>query len=625
MENTAILNASEENNVIITDWQERHESIESEREQIRNRVRGKEIHNEYFIPAKPKPTIRDTESKNVAVYARVSTLSTDQTSSIENQTLYYEKKVSENPNWTMSGIFSDTGKSGTSLRHRDAYNKMILAAKDKKMDLILCASVSRFARNMTDCLEQISKLKTMNPSHPVGVYFETENIYTLDPDSEQSLHIHAMLADWESANKSRRMILSFNQRILIGQYPVADLLGYRHTRDGQLIIQPDEAITVKYIFFAYIGGHSYDDIAAVLTEKRRPTLKGRIEWNGGMVKNIMSNERRWGALEARKTIVVDYKRRVTVKNNNQRDSAYVPYHHEGIVTHEIAKAVKCIADSSRQLKGGISDITVIDCGALKGFVGVHPGWGGINKDVLNYLCRSVYDNDEIKKIDELFEILAGNRSSDVRTTDMAGYRAAPGIYFLNKNMPALTITRNNLKFNKVCHERLNHCECIEILYHPILNMLVVRAADTEMTNAVCWETDGKIINIIGAKYFAKAIYDNMQWIADYRFKFRGITKERGNSVLLVFYLDEAQILIDKTLKETDDIYSAVRYIPYKVQETENTEAFGLELHRERDKIINSLNEADILAKGKIVMNPMIGNLPSRDEIQAQLSELIAAM
>ena len=208
---------------------------------------------------------------------------------------------------------------------------------------------------------------------------------------------------------------------------------------------------------------------------------------------------------------------------------------------------------------------------------------------------------------------------------MAGYRAAPGIYFLNKNMPALTITRNNLKFNKVCHERLNHCECIEILYHPILNMLVVRAADTEMTNAVCWETDGKIINIIGAKYFAKAIYDNMQWIADYRFKFRGITKERGNSVLLVFYLDEAQILIDKTLKETDDIYSAVRYIPYKVQETENTEAFGLELHRERDKIINSLNEADILAKGKIVMNPMIGNLPSRDEIQAQLSELIAAM
>ena len=77
----------------------------------------------------------------------------------------------------------------------------------------------------------------MNPSHPVGVYFETENIYTLDPDCKQNLSIHAMLADWESANKSRRMILSYDQRICTGQYPVIDLLGSRHTKEGELFIQ----------------------------------------------------------------------------------------------------------------------------------------------------------------------------------------------------------------------------------------------------------------------------------------------------------------------------------------------------------------------------------------------------
>ena len=103
-------------------------------------------------------------------------------------------------------------------------------AKDQKMDLIICASISRFARNFSDCMTQIAALKTMHPAHPIGVYFETENIYTLNPSSQYSLDIQALLADWESGNKSRRMILSYDQRIMTGQYPVADLMGYRHTK-----------------------------------------------------------------------------------------------------------------------------------------------------------------------------------------------------------------------------------------------------------------------------------------------------------------------------------------------------------------------------------------------------------
>ncbi len=72
------------------------------------------------------------------------------------------------------------------------------------------------------------------PGTSIGVYFETENIYTLNPSSQYSLDIQALLADWESGNKSRRMILSYDQRIMTGQYPVADLMGYRHTKDGQV-------------------------------------------------------------------------------------------------------------------------------------------------------------------------------------------------------------------------------------------------------------------------------------------------------------------------------------------------------------------------------------------------------
>ena len=227
------------------------------------------------------------------------------------------------------------------------------------MDLILCASVSRFARNVSDCIDQVRKLRTMNPSHPVGVYFETENIYTLDPDSDQSLQVHALLADWESANKSRRMILSYDQRICTGQYPVLGLLGLRHTKDGDLVIEPEEAKTVKFIFLALLLGHTPEEVAEVLTQKQRPTLRGRTDWNASMVRNVTTNERRWGDLQARKTIVIDYKAGKVAKNNNDRDAAFIPDHHEGIVSREIANAMRYVISSSRQVNG-ISELTVID-------------------------------------------------------------------------------------------------------------------------------------------------------------------------------------------------------------------------------------------------------------------------
>lgn len=363
------------------DWQSRHLESEKRKAEIRDRIhkqaeQGQKTAKDYFRPAKLTPSIYDSDLKRVAVYARVSTSSEEQISSIENQTLYYTKKIAETENWNLQDIYSDEGKSGTSLRKRDAFKRMMRDAKDQKMDLIICASISRFARNFSDCMTQIAALKTMHPAHPIGVYFETENIYTLNPSSQYSLDIQALLADWESGNKSRRMILSYDQRIMTGQYPVADLMGYRHTKDGQLVIEPEEAKTVRFIFLAFIQGYDYEQIAMILTQKKRSTLRGRQEWNGVMVANIMKNERRWGDLEARKSIVVDYKLGKVTKNNGNRCSAYVPEHHEAIVSPEIAWAAHLVASSSK--KCGVQDIVVIRQGALKGFVGIHPNWNGID-------------------------------------------------------------------------------------------------------------------------------------------------------------------------------------------------------------------------------------------------------
>lgn len=480
-----------------TDWQVRHRKREEEREETRIRIRSSSGSNAYFHKGRPIPTLNDKDNKRVAVYARVSTTSTDQTSSIENQQIYYTKKIDENENWEMQEIYSDEGKSGMEVKHRTEFLRMIDDAKKGRMDMIICASVSRFARDISDCIKYITKLRTMNPLHPVGVFFETENLYTLDPNSEQVLHFHAMLAHWESANKSRRMILSYDQRICTGQYPVSDLLGYRHTKDGRLVIHPEEEKTVRFVFLSLVAGYSCTSIAEKLTEKKRSTLKGNMEWNCGMVLGLLGNERRWGDLEARKTIVLDPRKKVVVRNNGIRDWAFVPEHHEGIVTPGIAKAARFMASSHGRLPGGVPEFRVIREGALKGFVSICPRWRGIDRKTILDACRSVYNDRELSELEREIRIWSGLEESDVLSAALTGYEVPRGILFLTRSMPAMTITNRSVKFNQPCHNRLGGCEWVEMLYHPVMKEYSYYGFDEFI---VCAGYKQHMISMLGRKH-----------------------------------------------------------------------------------------------------------------------------
>lgn len=620
---------------VIQPWRPQDADREDRKTYIRNRVKNAKVpEGTIFRPAKPKPSIMDTEEKRVAVYARVSTKSEEQVSSIENQTKYYTEKIEKTPNWNMHEIYADEGKSGTSMKKRQEFKRMLADAAAKKMDLILCASVSRFARNMTDCMEQISNLRTANPSHPVGVYFETENIYTLDPDCDQSLSIHAMLADWESANKSRRMILSYDQRICTGQYPVSDLLGYRHTSDGDLVIVEDEALTVRFIFLARMIGYSYEEIADILTEKERKTMRGRTEWNAGMVKNVMSNERRWGDLEARKTIVIDYKKGKTTKNTDIRDAAYVPNHHEGIVTPEIARAVKMIAQSARSIDG-IPDISVIETGGLKGFVSVNPGFSGIDRDTLEYLSGSVYDDAEYEHLQREVRIINGEEHSNILSVDFTGYYVPHSAYFIGRDSATMTISRKQLKFSRKCYEKMGNCEKVELLYHPLLQAIIIRNNE----DGFKWlNENGGPASGISAKAFCEAVYEEQDWIEEYSFRFRGIKRERGNHKLMIFFLDEPQIVANKATKKAAELVEeeqkqlAARYIPYKKNEIDSTEEEWRKrvgklyaMRKRRDSLIDGLSVADIAEPGTIVENPLIGKIPTRDEVMDEFEQILLSM
>lgn len=601
------------------------------KENIRRRVQNAAVtEGTVFRKAKPKPSIMDEGSKSVAVYARVSTKSEEQVSSIENQTKYYTEKIEQTANWDMYRIYADEGKSGTSMRKRTEFKQMLKDAADKKMDLILCASVSRFARNVSDCIEQVRQLKTVNPSHPVGVYFETENIYTLDPDCGQMLSIHAMLADWESANKSRRMILSYDQRICTGQYPVSDLLGYRHTAEGGLVIVEDEALTVRFIFLAYLMGYSLGEIAEILTEKARKTLTGRTDWNGDMVRNIMSNERRWGDLEARKTIVVDYVKGKSIKNTDIRDSAFVPNHHEGIVSREIAAAAKMVSASGRALGNGVPEATVIGAGALKGFVSINPVFRGVNRAVLEELSRSVYSREEYAQLEKEAEIINGEAHSNILSKDFTGYYVPYSAFFIGKDTPTLILTQKQIKFNKKCHEKLDGCAYIEMLYHPMLQAVMIRPCGEGAGNSIRWENNrGRIQEEISAHAFCGAVYDMMDWIPEYGFRFRGITRERGGRKAMVFFLDEPQILVDgKIAKRVDASQEGIpsRYIPYRNRDIGREETgmpYGV--RRRRDSMVDTLTEKDISEKGIVMDNPLIGRIPTREEVRDELDELLMLM
>lgn len=647
-------------------YEKKRLATEMRRQLIREKIAVANSDKVKFIHPKPIPTINDLSQKRVAVYARVSTKSLDQTSSIENQTRYYKDKVAKNPNWELVHIYKDEGKSGTSTKGRIEFKQMLEDAYNKKFDLILCASVSRFARNVGDFMEEITNLRVKNASHPVGVYFETEGIYTLDERASDTLDMQALFADWESRNKSRRMILSYDQRIFTCQFPVADLLGYRHTRTGKLIMIPEEAKTVRLIFLAYFCGYSTKEIAEILTEKGRHTLKGRTDWNANMVKSIMMNERRWGQLQARKSVVLDYKKKLTVKNDGIREGAFVEDHHVGIVSPEMAKAVSYLFPNARMLNG-VQNIKVIYDGALKGFISVNPAWSAVDNTTFLDLCCSAYDDNEIQKIKQESKILSGDEHSKILSMDFAGYQIPYGIYFLNKNMPSITLSKDRIKLNKACFSKLKDCEYIELLYHPIYQAIIIRRCDTQTETAVCCKTTkGKTLQSFRAKAFMEALYERMNWLDNLNFQFRGVFRERGNSQILFFSLEEPRIypqkvktiantykdskcIAETTLqiekenseRDKDIIDYPIQYIAYKREdESESTDSIsrmaypnewqsniGLSraMRTRRDWIADNITEADILVEGTCAVNPLIGKIPSKEQAMDELEALLIEM
>ena len=227
--------------------EEKIDNKDRARDKIRHRYQDTNNVDIEVIP--PKPSDRDIfntdHEQRVAAYARVSTDGLSQVSSYELQIAHYGDMVSQRPNWELVGIYADEGISGTSLEHRDNFLRMIDDCLSGKVDLVVTKSVSRFARNIVDCISTVRKLRSLDP--PVGVYFESENIFTLKPDYEMQLTFASSMAQEESHIKSNTMTMSYEMRFKRGIFMTPELYGYDRDKDGNLIINEREARVVSLI------------------------------------------------------------------------------------------------------------------------------------------------------------------------------------------------------------------------------------------------------------------------------------------------------------------------------------------------------------------------------------------
>lgn len=288
------------------------------------------------IPATINPMTRlpmmSAILRRVAAYARVSTDSEEQLTSYEAQVDYYTRYIRSRSDWQFVDVYTDEGISATNTKRRDGFNRMVKDALDGKIDLIVTKSVSRFARNTVDSLTTVRKLKDAG----VEVYFEKENIWTLDSKGELLITIMSSLAQEESRSISENVTWGQRKRFADGKVsiPYGQFLGYCKGADGLPEIVPEEAEIVRSIYRMCIEGMSTNAIAKRLTQQGIPTPAGKQVWQRATVESILRNEKYKGSALLQKKFTVDFLQKKMKVNEGEVPQYYVEHSHAAIIDPE---------------------------------------------------------------------------------------------------------------------------------------------------------------------------------------------------------------------------------------------------------------------------------------------------
>ena len=597
----------------------------SEREKIEfDYSRQRDMSKVTFFPAKKAPGLYDLMGRlRVVVYCRVSTDGLSQATSFDLQRTYYLQFVRKHVQWKLIAMYSDEGITATSTEKRIGLLQMLEDAKAGKFDVIIVKNLSRLSRNLMDCMNIIYALR--NLPNPVGIFFESENLYTLDKSADFTLQVLSLVAQEESHKKSEAMLASYYMRFSQGQYLVPDLLGFRKVGKNMIAVDVEEAKTVQLIFMMFMAGYRPRTIAKVLVRLGRKThthvskdgtvKEGQVKWTAESVKNILKNERRCGDVLAQKTVTESYLTHKSKPNNDILPQFYAIDQHQGIVSPEdFLLTQRLLAANRGGWEGDLPNMHIYNDGPLKGFVSVVPRWCGYTSEDYNraslraygveeselvrlggvidsdlsqrgqqimgkagqkatesetFQYRTSIDSDDYTMYPESAEIQDNSAEEEQLSAfaeqvrkrqkelaamavdkrefgpyDLTGCERVQAELFPTNDKVCFTIDRNGILFNSFAQKRLRGAtdavQTVEIAYNPVMKLIVIRSTDADDEHALKWaaeRNDQITMRKCSCRGFASALFDNMGWNLDYKYKLIGASMIIDGQPVLVFSLD----------------------------------------------------------------------------------------
>ena len=510
---------------------------EAEKISVKNRYNASfdRAKHEYRPETIRMDSFREDDFQRVAVYARVSTDDASQTTSFELQKRYYEKLVRQHEKWTLVGIFADEGRSGTTTSHRDEFNRMIVMAMSGKIDLIIVKSVSRFARNIVDCLLYVRKLKEKG----VGVFFESENVYSLNEEKTMTLEMMAFMAENESQIRRRSQIASTNMRFNNGLPSTPPLYGYIMGENGRLIRDPETWHVVKLIFAMYMIGYSTSLISEKLSKLRICSPNGNDRWQEGVIMDILRSERYCGDVLTWKTFTVDVTSHKTRKNRGERPQSYYREWHDAIVSRDDFIAIQHMIDNAKYKHAHfLPELQVITEGFLKGYVVINPRW---RFGAEEYRQASGSVTGEADQDQQIYQARPGE--FDLRSFSVVDAALASPYY-----SPRMTFRVDSIRFNAQCFRRLGAGPYVEMLVHPGKKCLAVRPSAPGNRNAVRWGKlyDGKLqACAVSCKAFADQLMELFGWDEDKRYSLQGNLFGSERESVLIFREEDAGLMLKR--------------------------------------------------------------------------------
>ena len=520
---------------------------QAQKAKVRKRMQVSiDAENYEYIPAKQRVDYYSNDVRQrVGIYVRVSTDDVRQTTSYELQKKYYEEFVRAHPNWELVNIYPDEGISGTSLKKREQFMKMIADAKAGKLDMIITKSVSRFARNVVDFIGMVRDLAELRP--PVGVFFESECIFSLNDDSQMALTFQATMAEEESHTRSRSMETSLRMRLDNGIPLTPKLLGYTHDADGNLIINPEEAPTVKLAFYMYLYGYSCQKIADALIALQRKSYLGNIKWTAGSIVQILRNERHCGEVLTRKTFTENYRTHRTLKNRGEKPQSRYHNHHEAIISRDDFIAVQRMLDNAKYgNKTILPELRVIESGVFRGFVIINPRWAGFKEPEYYQAAKSVYAPDEADFSVAPDETAAIRVRANPGDFDLRGFEITRSEFFDITGRPVVVFENKKMKFNMECVRRFGDRNYVELLINPIARKFAVRPTDKKNRNAVVISTvSGRSYHPrqISTAAFSDTLYSLFGWNTDYKYRIIGSLLEQDGEQAYIFDAENSEAFL----------------------------------------------------------------------------------